>query len=259
MATPTENDASRVLEVLVRAQMAADAADVDQITDEVPGNEIESRTELSPAQINRAVDLLERSGYVEVERWIGTRPFEFGTVRATPEGRIAFERAQQEAVSQGQGRTAPPAPRVFIVHGHDGGLRDQVARVIERLGLEAVILTEQPNEGRTLIEKFETRALEVGFAVVLLTADDIGYGGDDPQPPAPNRPRQNVILELGYFIGALGRSHIAPMFREGVELPSDIHGLAYLPLDDAGAWRFKLAEELAAAGYEIDFNRLRSW
>src|SRR5690606_12147790 len=86
--------------------------------------------------------------------------------------------------------------KIFIVHGHDDGAREAVARFLERIGLEAVILHEQANQGRTIIEKVVAHS-DVGFAVVLLTPDDEGCAkGGKPEP----RARQNVLLELGYFI-----------------------------------------------------------
>jgi predicted nucleotide-binding protein len=145
--------------------------------------------------------------------------------------------------------------RVFVVHGRDEGLRDQVARLITALGLDPMILAERTNEGRTVIEKFEG-ASDVGFAVVILSAEDFGRGPDDPEWPArPNRARQNVILELGYFIGRLGRGNVAALYREGTELPTDFLGTAYTRLDDAD-WRFRLARELKAAGFDVDLNAL---
>ena len=93
--------------------------------------------------------------------------------------------------------------RVFVVHGHDEAMKEAVARFIEKLGLEAVVLAEKTNEGRTIIEKFEAHAEEAGFAVVLLSDDDVGATKADRDLLRP-RARQNVILELGYFIGALG-------------------------------------------------------
>jgi predicted nucleotide-binding protein len=144
--------------------------------------------------------------------------------------------------------------RVFVVHGHDEGVRDQVARLIERLDLEPIVLQEQTDEGRTIIEKFEQHALDVGYAVILLTADDFGYGPGEPEPDASNRARQNVILELGYFMGKLGRARTTALYTDGVELPSDIHGVLYIPLDSN--WELKLAREMRAAGLPVDMNRL---
>jgi predicted nucleotide-binding protein len=143
--------------------------------------------------------------------------------------------------------------RVFVVHGHDGAVRETVARFVEQLGLEAVILHEQPNAGRTIIEKFEAYA-DVGFAVVLLTPDDVGAvkGAEAHLQP---RARQNVILELGFFIGKLGRHKVCALHGSGVEIPSDISGVVYVPLDPAGAWRLQLAKELKQAKLQVDLNR----
>ena len=143
---------------------------------------------------------------------------------------------------------------VFIVHGRDEGAREKVARFLERLGIEPVVLHEQPNEGRTIIEKFEDYA-HVGFAVVLLTPDDIGKLRDDQGDFKP-RARQNVILELGYFMAALGRERVCALVKEEVERPSDYDGVLYIPLDDSGGWEMRLIQELKSAGYDIDANRV---
>jgi predicted nucleotide-binding protein len=143
---------------------------------------------------------------------------------------------------------------VFIVHGHAEGPRESVARFVERLGLRPIILHEQASEGRTIIEKIE-RHSEVGYTVVLLTGDD--RGGLREAAPASYQPRarQNVVLELGYFLGRLGRRHVCVLHEPGVEIPSDYDGVVYVPLDPAGAWRFLLAREMKAAGFEdIDLN-----
>jgi len=141
----------------------------------------------------------------------------------------------------------------FIVHGHDDGAREATARVLQQLGVEPIILHEQPNQGRTILEKIEAHA-GVPFAVVLLTPDDVGGTSADNLKP---RARQNVVLELGYFWGKLSSSHVCVLYKEGVELPSDLGGLVYVKMDDGRGWRFKLAEELDAAGIQVDFNRLR--
>jgi predicted nucleotide-binding protein len=144
--------------------------------------------------------------------------------------------------------------RVFIVHGHDGELKQAVARFLERLGLEPVILHEQPNLGRTLIEKFETSA-DADYAVILLTPDDIGYPANQEGQAKP-RARQNVILELGYFVGRFGRSKVCALHKGDAEIPSDLHGVVYVPVDPADGWKLKLGAELKHSGMDIDLNRL---
>jgi predicted nucleotide-binding protein len=142
---------------------------------------------------------------------------------------------------------------VFVIHGRNEATRETVARFIERLGLNAVILHEQDNRGRTVIEKFEQNA-DVAFAVAVLTADDVG-GIRAPRPKLQPRARQNVIFELGYFFAALGRARVCALMDSDVESPSDVNGLVYIPLDSAGAWKFRLAAELRAAGLEFDLNK----
>lgn len=143
--------------------------------------------------------------------------------------------------------------KVFVVHGHDEAARESVARFLERLDLEAVILHEQATGGRTIVEKLEHYA-DVDFAVVLLTPDDIGgvkaLGPDKLQP----RARQNVILELGFFVGKLGRKHVCALYKGPLELPSDYLGVGYVSLDDGGGWRLQLAKELRGAGFSVDMN-----
>jgi len=141
--------------------------------------------------------------------------------------------------------------KVFVVHGQDTGAREAVARFLERTGFEPIVLHEQPNQGRTIIEKFEEHSA-VGFAVVLLTPDDLGgIAGGAMQP----RARQNVILELGYFIGRLGRDKVCALKSGDLELPSDIFGVVWTPLDAGGGWKVSLARELQAAGFEVDWNK----
>jgi hypothetical protein len=142
---------------------------------------------------------------------------------------------------------------VFIVHGHNTAILQTVARTIEKLGLNPIILHEQANSGRTIIEKFEGHS-NVGFAIILLTDDDEGKAKTEID--LKRRARQNVVLELGYFIGKLGRSKVLPLYSEGVELPSDIHGLLYVLLDKAENWKFAIVKELKAAGYSVDANKL---
>jgi predicted nucleotide-binding protein len=150
---------------------------------------------------------------------------------------------------------APPqSKKVFVVHGHDNEAKQTVARFLEHLKLEPIVLHEQANEGRTVIEKFEVYA-DVGFAVVLLTPDDVGALVTARENLTP-RARQNVVLELGYFLGKLKRNRVCALYKKGVEIPSDYQGVLYVELDAAGGWTLKLAQELAAAGIPIDLAAL---
>jgi len=142
---------------------------------------------------------------------------------------------------------------VFIVHGHDDRMKIEIARTIEKLGLNPIILHEQANRGHTIIEKFETHS-NVSFAIILMTCDDLGRVKTSDEDKY--RARQNVILEMGFFIGKLGRSKVLPLYEKGVELPSDLYGLLYTPIDDGGNWKFALVKELRATGYEVDANKI---
>ena len=142
--------------------------------------------------------------------------------------------------------------QVFIIHGRDIGTRDTIARFLESLDLEPVILQEQPDRSRTIIEKFEDYA-QVGFAIALFTPDDFGgLEGDDPQ----SRARQNVVFEFGYFIGKYGRERVRALVKGDIEIPSDYSGVLYIPLDDSDGWKMRLARALKSAGFDVDANRL---
>ena len=155
-----------------------------------------------------------------------------------------------------QGSTVPPTGPIFVVHGRDGARKYELMRLLERtVDAEAVVLHEQANRGATLLEKLLRHAASARFAVVLLTADDEGrpQGSDSDMSP---RGRQNVIFELGVFIGLLGRERVAVLRDPEVEEPSDITGLVYIELDRAGAWRHSLLKEIAAADVNVDYSRL---
>ncbi|WP_458071424.1 TIR domain-containing protein [Rhodanobacter sp. BL-MT-08] len=142
--------------------------------------------------------------------------------------------------------------KVFIVHGREESAKTEVARFVEKLGFEAIILHEQASSGQTIIEKIEAHT-NVGFAVVLYTPCDIGGFAKEPQRP---RARQNVVFEHGYLIGKLGRHNVSALVKGDVEIPNDISGVVYVPLDQHGAWRVALAKELRTAGYPVDMNRV---
>lgn len=146
--------------------------------------------------------------------------------------------------------TSGNTDKIFIVHGHDGELKQSVARIIEKQGIEAIILSEQANKGRTIIEKFEDYS-DVGGAICLFTADDYGRAKADKTDNI--RARQNVVLETGYFMGKLGRDHVVLLADKGIEMPSDLSGVVYT---DTGSWQFALLKELDAMGYKVDLNKL---
>ena len=157
----------------------------------------------------------------------------------------------QESASSGD----PSRDGVFIVHGRDEQLKEQVERLLIDLGIEPVILHQLSNSGRTIIEKLEAASESVTFAIVLLTPDDVGklaVESDDEKP----RARQNVILELGFYIGKLGRNRVCALYKPEVDLPSDYDGVLYVSVEDSLGWKASLMKELESAGFSIDWSIL---
>lgn len=179
------------------------------------------------------------------------------------QSRVSVERTWEQVQAE-ESQDVPPSAgglevlmpdnrKIFVVHGHAEETKNAVATFLRSLGLEVIILHEQANQGQTIVEKFEKHS-NVGFAVVLLTPDDFGGPVSHPEE-MQKRARQNVILELGIFIGKLGRERVCPIYVEGVELPSDIHGVLYVPYDVGGNWKAALVKELGAAGIAVDSKK----
>lgn len=141
--------------------------------------------------------------------------------------------------------------KVFIVHGHDNEVKQEIGRFIEGIGLDVIILHEQANAGMTIIEKIERYSNDADFALVLYTPCDRGRGAHESTIPARNRARQNVVFEHGYLMAKLGRENVCALVKGEIETPNDISGVVYVNLDTRGAWKTEVAKELKACGYEI--------
>ena len=144
--------------------------------------------------------------------------------------------------------------KVFIVHGHDDLLKESVARLVEKIGLEAVILHEQANEGLTIIQKLEKQA-DVGYAIILYTPCDEGRkkGSENSKP----RARQNVVFEHGLFMGKLGSERVCALRKSEVEMPSDAQGILYIEVKEgSNDWMYQVTKELKKAGYDVDLNKI---
>lgn len=141
-------------------------------------------------------------------------------------------------------------PQIFLVHGHDEAARNEVEVFLTRTtGITPVVLMLEPSRGRTIIEKFEEYADRSSFAVILMTPDDLGRARSAAGTSLHLRPRQNVVFEFGYFVGALRRAHVAALVWPQVERPSDIDGLVYI--DHSRDWKEQLRVELREAGIPI--------
>lgn len=148
--------------------------------------------------------------------------------------------------------TPPPNAPIFLVHGRDLLRRETVRRFLERVTKrDVVVLADQPNRGQDLLGKLLSHAQSAGFAVILLTPDDVGGLESGSMSP---RARQNVVFELGLFIALLGRDRVAAINDPSVEIPTDFSGVAYIPMG-GDSWQIELARELKAAGIEVSLDR----
>lgn len=145
--------------------------------------------------------------------------------------------------------------KVFIVHGHDDAAKETMARFVEKCGFQSIILQEQANSGRTIIEKLEDNT-EVVFAIIMYTECDIGRSKRDTEEKGRFRARQNVIFEHGYLTSKLGRKRVCALVKGDVEIPSDLNGLIYIDMDQAGAWKYAIIKEMKQAGIEVDANKV---
>ncbi|MDI9312486.1 MAG: nucleotide-binding protein [Limnohabitans sp.] len=135
----------------------------------------------------------------------------------------------------------------FIIHGHDNELKTEVQLLLKRAGVSSIVLHEQPDKGRTIIDKLVGETQIAGYAIALLTPDDLTRDGN-------TRARQNVILEIGYFLGLLGKERLRMIVKGQVEIPSDLQGILYEKHDNSGAWKIKLLKELQAVGIYVDIQ-----
>jgi predicted nucleotide-binding protein len=145
--------------------------------------------------------------------------------------------------------------KMFVVHGHDELAKNELEILIGELGFEPVVLHRQPDEGQTIIEKFEKHG-DVGFVFILLTPDEISYVKDQDKLPDSDRKKEwrarpNVIFEFGYFVGRLGRSRVCCIYTGDVALPTDIGGILYKKYQNkVNEIAYDIAKELKAAGYK---------
>ena len=142
--------------------------------------------------------------------------------------------------------------KVFVVHGHDTASRAEVELLIKKLGYEPVVLFKQASGGKTVIEKLEDETESIGFAIILYTACDFGRAKEDGKEQP--RARQNVVFEHGYLCAKLGRKRVCALVEPGIDVPSDLAGIVYIPL--YGPWEYMIAKEMKQAGLDVDLNKL---
>ena len=145
--------------------------------------------------------------------------------------------------------------KVFIVHGHDDAAKEAVARFVEKIGLEAIILHEQASSGKTIIEKIEEYT-NVGFGIVLYTPCDVGALQGQEKDDLKPRARQNVVFEHGYLIGKIGRENVCALVKGDIETPNDISGVVYIKMEGEKEWKYKVADEMKESGYNVDLTKI---
>lgn len=196
----------------------------------------------------------ERRTYLSEEFTPLLDTLEFGSVSpaapVTQKNGLGPEEVMNQSWPQQPSTVARNKRKVFIVHGRDNETKQEVARFVEQLGLESIILHEQASVGLTIIEKIERYANEADFALVLYTPCDRGRGAHETSIPARQRARQNVVFEHGYLMAKLGRENVCALVKGEIETPNDISGVVYVSLND-GSWKAEVAKELVACGYQI--------
>jgi predicted nucleotide-binding protein len=157
-------------------------------------------------------------------------------------------------VSSPEPAGGPRGKNVFIVHGHDGEIKQTVARFVEKLKLKAIILHECDRGGsRAIINAFQEESDSADFAIILMTPDDEGKACKAPN--LRHRARQNVVFEFGFFFGRLGPERVVALVKGDVEKPSDLDGVLYISVDNAD-WQMRLAKNLHKANLDADWSKL---
>ena len=178
-----------------------------------------------------------------------------GTITCQGAKPEAFQNELDAILNGGPREQAKPkAAKIFVVHGHDRDARDQLELILHRLGLEPFILQNNDAGGNTIIEALEQNIYqEAAFGIILLTPDDYGYAKSETEADRKPRPRQNVVMEMGMVMAALGRDKMAILQKQALERPSDTDGI--LRIEFNGHVRDavpKLVQRLQAAGFVID-------
>ena len=163
--------------------------------------------------------------------------------------------SKSEAPTPNKPQTPMDKSKVFIVHGHDDAAKEAVARFVEKIGFEAIILHEQASSGKTIIEKIEEYT-NVGFGIVLYTPCDVGALQGQEKDDLKPRARQNVVFEHGYLIGKIGRENVCALVKGDIETPNDISGVVYIKMEGEKEWKYKVADEMKESGYNVDLTKI---
>ena len=158
---------------------------------------------------------------------------------------------------QNQSATSSPrtlSSRIIVVSGADNEMKQALAGALTKLSLMPVVMCEEPSQGKKIVENFIRDYSDVGFAVVLLSPDDFVYAKNEAATKRKLRPQQNVVFELGFLLGKLGKDNVLVFFREfaNFEIPQNFEGLKVTAFDDRGSWKLALIRELSKCGLVVD-------
>jgi predicted nucleotide-binding protein len=147
--------------------------------------------------------------------------------------------------------------RVFVVCGTDSEMKKAVTDALTKLRLVPVVMCEEPSQGRKIVERFADYA-DVGFAVVLLSPDDFAYSAEESPSKRKLRPRQDVVFELGFLLGKLGKDKVLVFYREHENFgsPTEFEGLKVVAFDNRDSWKLALIRELTNCGYSVEADRI---
>jgi predicted nucleotide-binding protein len=148
--------------------------------------------------------------------------------------------------------------RIFVVSGTDDEMKQVLTGALTKLSLVPLVMCEEPSQGKKIIEYFSRDYADVRFAVVLLSPDDFAYAKNKEATSRKLRPQQDVVFELGFLLGKLGKNKVLIFFREcsNFEIPTDFEGIKVTAFDDRDSWKLALIRELTNNGLAIDGDKI---
>jgi predicted nucleotide-binding protein len=148
--------------------------------------------------------------------------------------------------------------RIIVVSGADEEMNHAITGALTKLSLIPLILCEEPSHGKKIVENFSRDYADIAFAVVLLSPDDFGYAKNEAPTKQKLRPKQDVVFELGYLLGSLGKANVLVFFRESAnfEIPNNFEGIKFTAFDDRDSWKLALLRELSNCGFVVDGDRI---
>ena len=147
--------------------------------------------------------------------------------------------------------------RIIVVSGTDEIMKQTITGALRKLGLTTVIMSEEPSQGKKIVDRFADYA-DVGFALVLLSPDVYVYPKGEEATKRERIPKQDVTLMFGFLLGKLGKDKVLAFYKESPNFafPIDFEGVKFTALDDRDSWKLALIRELINCGYTVDNERL---